>query len=421
MRIALANWTSRHAGGIETYVGRVAEAFTRQGHAALFLHERDEPVDRASIDGVGDLPHVSVAAVGVRSALDQLYAWQPDVVFVQRLNDPDLERALVGVAPSVYFAHDYLGLCISGLRTHQARQNSVCHERFDGRCLARFFPCRCGGRSPVTMWQDYRRQRAALERLRAYGQIACFSDYMRQLYLQHGFAADRVHRVSPIDTGSTMPHAGGRTPSRDCRLLFMGRIDRLKGCHVLIDALPTVAARTGHDVTLTIAGSGPYEAACRERADLATRHGRVRVQFLGWQSTRQCQALLRECDLLVMPSLWPEPLGLAGLEALRAGVPVTAFAVGAISEWLEDGVTGTLATTDPPTAHTLADAIVRCLASPDIRDGAARYARTPSSTPAHVTSLIDIFCRAADIWATASHPRVPALAAARAWQIREVR
>jgi glycosyltransferase involved in cell wall biosynthesis len=62
-----------------------------------------------------------------------------------------------------------------------------------------------------------------------------------------------------------------------------------------------------------------------------------------------------------MPSLWPEPLGLSGLEALQLGTPVVAFATGGIPEWLEDGVDGYLAPADPPTAEGLASAIVKAL------------------------------------------------------------
>ena len=66
-------------------------------------------------------------------------------------------------------------------------------------------------------------------------------------------------------------------------------------------------------------------------------------------------------DLLVVPSLWPEPFGLVGLEAARHRLPVAAFAVGGIPDWLRPGVNGYLAPGDPPTPGGLADAIIACL------------------------------------------------------------
>ena len=86
----------------------------------------------------------------------------------------------------------------------------------------------------------------------------------------------------------------------------------------------------------------------------------------------------RAADLLVVPSLWPEPFGLVGLEAARHRLPVAAFAVGGIPDWLRPGVNGYLAPGDPPTPGGLADAIIACLEDPQTHarlcDGAARVA-----------------------------------------------
>jgi glycosyltransferase involved in cell wall biosynthesis len=88
-----------------------------------------------------------------------------------------------------------------------------------------------------------------------------------------------------------------------------------------------------------------------------------------------------------MPSLWPEPLGLTGLEALHAGIPVAAFAVGAIPEWLEDGVHGALASADPPTPGSLAVAIARCVESSDIRAGVRASAPRRDTSSLHISAL----------------------------------
>src|SRR5206468_9555238 len=50
----------------------------------------------------------------------------------------------------------------------------------------------------------------------------------------------------------------------------------------------------------------------------------------------------RECSLVVMSSVWPEPFGMAGIEAMRYGLPVVAFDAGGIREWLLDGHNGYL-------------------------------------------------------------------------------
>ena len=98
-----------------------------------------------------------------------------------------------------------------------------------------------------------------------------------------------------------------------------------------------------------------------------------------------------------MPSLWPEPFGLVGLEAGQHKVPVAAFAVGGIPEWLRPGINGYLAPGDPPTSNGLADAIVACLKDAELyarlREGAGRIA-AEFDFERHVDALIRVLDRA---------------------------
>ena len=120
----------------------------------------------------------------------------------------------------------------------------------------------------------------------------------------------------------------------------------------------------------------------------------MRIEFTGWLGHDQIDALLTQCDLLVVPSLWPEPLGTVGPEAGIRSVPVAAFDVGGISDWLVDGVNGALAPGDPPTPVGLAEAIIRCLRDPAahtrLRKGASEQVRR-FNTREHLNSLIRVF------------------------------
>jgi glycosyltransferase involved in cell wall biosynthesis len=79
------------------------------------------------------------------------------------------------------------------------------------------------------------------------------------------------------------------------------------------------------------------------------------------------------------------------------GVPVAAFAVGGIPEWLTDGVNGHLAPGDPPTSAGLARAIAKCLESPlnyeRLRRGALEMARQFTGG-GHLAALSEIFAKA---------------------------
>lgn len=94
-------------------------------------------------------------------------------------------------------------------------------------------------------------------------------------------------------------------------------------------------------LTLTIVGAGNDEEFLHS---LSVELGIAqRVQFLGWVEHNQLGELYDEAMMVVVPSRWPEPFGMVGLEALLRQRPVIASEVGGgIPDWLEDGETGLL-------------------------------------------------------------------------------
>jgi glycosyltransferase involved in cell wall biosynthesis len=102
---------------------------------------------------------------------------------------------------------------------------------------------------------------------------------------------------------------------------------------------------------------------------------------------------MRKADLLAVPSVWPEPFGLVGIEGGCVGLPAVGFAVGGIPDWLTPGVSGELAPGDKPDPRQLADALVRALADEThwnrLRVGSWETARrfTPE---AHLDRLIPV-------------------------------
>lgn len=407
MRIAVVNWTRRKVGGTETYLGLIVPALLDAGYEVAFWHETDTPRNRDLIALPEGLPTWDASALGAGRALEELRRWKPDLIYAHGLLSPELEADTIAVAPSIFFAHSYYGTCISGLKTVRRPRVTPCARAFGWRCVLRYYANGCGGRSPVTLAREYARQSRRLELLEDYRAVLTHSAHMREEYLRHGLDAGRVHSLSYYaysepHEGESSNDDGSHAPGRELgqggyRLLFTGRMDRLKGGRILLDALPRVASQLGRRVSLTFAGDGPERVSwARAARRLQLRDPNITVDFTGWVTREQLDRLLDECDLLVFPSQWPEPFGLVGPEAGARGVPVAAFAVGGISEWLADGVNGHLAHGDPPTAEGLADAVVRCLTDPHeyarLARGAVQIANRFSMRN-HLSALLDIFER----------------------------
>ena len=162
------------------------------------------------------------------------------------------------------------------------------------------------------------------------------------------------------------------------RVLLMGRITAVKGGAVLIPALRSAGQALNRVLHLTVGGDGPEVDALRE---LARREG-VDAEFLGWLGTGELGALYRSAELLAVPSLWPEPFGLVGIEAGSVGLPAVAFAVGGIPDWLIPGVSGECATGSRPTVAALSAAIVRAVRDPD-HYAALRRGALADGVPVH--------------------------------------
>src|SRR5262249_8728701 len=135
---------------------------------------------------------------------------------------------------------------------------------------------------------------------------------------------------------------------------------------VFLDALDRIGTAVP-GVRFVLAGKG--ETRLPERED---------VHALGVLDHARLFPLYRAADVVVAPSVWPEPLSRVLVEAMHFGRPVVATFTGGSPEAVEDGVTGLLVRKND--AGALAEAIIALLRDPARRErmGAAARARLAS-------------------------------------------
>jgi glycosyltransferase involved in cell wall biosynthesis len=137
--------------------------------------------------------------------------------------------------------------------------------------------------------------------------------------LPHFLAEDDV--TIPATPGSDPGQAGVRPRERPF-VLFVGRLERLKGVHVLVEAF-----RDYRELDLLVAGGGEERDAL-ERAAAGLDH----VRFLGHLPQGELDALYRDATALVVPSVGYEVFGLVILEAFARRTPVIVHDLGALPE-----------------------------------------------------------------------------------------
>lgn len=175
-------------------------------------------------------------------------------------------------------------------------------------------------------------------------------------------------------------------PARDPMLLFVGRIEPLKGIDTLIRAIAHMR-RTGvtdqYPHYLAIIGGDPGVDASVMNSEMARLQAlcaelglQDMVIFLGKRSQSSLPYYYSAADVLIMPSYY-ESFGMVALEAMACGTPVVASQVGGLAFLIQDGITGFVV---PGGDHlALSDRLTQLLSQPDLRrrlgEQAAAYAQ----------------------------------------------
>ncbi|MBP2708427.1 glycosyltransferase family 4 protein [Microbispora sp. RL4-1S] len=180
-----------------------------------------------------------------------------------------------------------------------------------------------------------------------------------------------VHVIPSGVSGAFLAVEPGRGLPRDLphpRIAFVGRLHPQKGVDTLLHAFRLLDA--GYTGYLVIVGDGPERARLHRMA----RHLGIarRTRFLGFVPHDRIPSLLKDVDVLVLPSRYEE-LGSVLVEAMYCGTPVVASATGGIPELVRDGHEGLLVPPGSPAA--LAGALREVIDDPPLAARLAGHAR----------------------------------------------
>jgi glycosyltransferase involved in cell wall biosynthesis len=124
------------------------------------------------------------------------------------------------------------------------------------------------------------------------------------------------------------------------KIALLGRLDATKGVHILIEALRSIPDAP---LRLDIYGVGQGEQGMRYEQNLRRLAAMdERIRFHSPVPSCDVITMLRNYDILAVPSQWLETGPLVILEAFAAGIPVIGSRRGGISELVRDGIDGIL-------------------------------------------------------------------------------
>jgi glycosyltransferase involved in cell wall biosynthesis len=388
MRIILANYRYFISGGPERYLFNLQIALEKHGHEIIpfsIQYEQNQPTPYSHyfVEPLGERNEVyfreqKLTPKSIWRTLSRLF-YAPDVeqAIVRLANDTKPQIAyilhylrklspslLVGLKragiPIVVRLSDYAMLCPQALFL---RENTPCELCVDGSLLPsvknRCVQANLAASSLAALATIYHRRKHFFDLI---DKFVVPTRFMYEKMITAGYSRERLCYI-PTFVNTEVFHSTNEH-SVEKYIVFAGRLDQIKGVHVLIDAFALF--RNDHpanDLKVKIIGTGDKQYLTQIKQQVIALHLESCVVFLGEVETDQMVSLLNKAILSVVPSLVYENLPNIILESYACGTPVLASNLGSLPECVIDGQTGYLFQTGD--ANHLAACLAFCFDHPE--------------------------------------------------------
>jgi glycosyltransferase involved in cell wall biosynthesis len=332
MRILFVHERFGSLGGAEANALITGRELKLKGHSVALLHGAPTGMGEVNWREVFETCY-SLGQFNVRAALED---FSPDIVYVHKMAVLSVIEDLVESGlPLVRMVHDHDIYCMRSYK-YFYRSREICTRAASLYCVfgcGAFITRSREGRLPLkyVSYTDKKREIALNQK---FDRTITVTEFMKAELVKNGFDAERVEIHPPVPRPGD-PNLRSTFSDRNL-IVYAGQIIRGKGVDVLLESLALVKA----PFECVILGDGHHRAYCEK---LAGKLGLAdRVHFKGFVPQEELKSYYRECSVVAISSVWPEPIATIGLEVMRYALPVVAFDAGGIRDWLSDGGNGFL-------------------------------------------------------------------------------
>jgi glycosyltransferase involved in cell wall biosynthesis len=349
-------------GGTESYLLQLIRDLQERGHELQVAAEKvvgleplAAPVPVHSLEGISALELEGREEDSARRLQQIVDDTGVQVIHLHNVMNARIVESACRLRPTIRFVHDHTLFC-PGLNKEYA-DGGLCVQPMGAHCLERYQGAGCQCMRFPTLAEASHRLELSQRLLRAHQPVDRFmvaSRYMRSELVSIGIRRTRIV-VNPLYVELPSDPPAGDTPPTVVAVCRMVHPD--KGVAALLAAL----ARVSVPYRALLVGEGPDLAFLQEQArELGLASD---VEFLGAVPHARTLEIIGRARVVALPSMWNEPFGSVGLEAMARARPVVAFDVGAVREWLTPGVTGRLVARGD--VEDFARALSELLASPE--------------------------------------------------------
>jgi glycosyltransferase involved in cell wall biosynthesis len=339
MKIVHINRIWGPCGGAEQYLINLIQSLQSNDVESAVIYSK-----KSDIHGIlPDIKSFRIDGINVRNSNDLtsfkkiLVEINPDLIFLHNTSNYHLIDYVADKWPSARMIHDHELYCWRPSRMLRPL-NIICKRSFSVLCY--LFGCSITFENRKGRRLRLRHHLQKLAEIKANQnilKIIVASRYMQKQLLSNGFKQRQIRVVPPYCMAPINLDPGYYTKTETSKMiLFVGRIGNFKGLGDLLIAF----SRLDGEYSLTVIGDGPYLPKAKKISkELKIEN---RVKFLGWLQNDLISEYYNAAEFVVMPSLWPEPFGIVGIEAMAHAKAIIAYGVGGIPDWLKDGVNGYL-------------------------------------------------------------------------------
>ena len=392
MKILHVNDHLAPKGGVETYLLSAIPRLEADGFEQAVVYGAGQP---ELVKHAFEVPEISTPGWGNReSTLRKLSAaideFQPDVVHLHNIHNADAIEYLLDNKPVVMTSHDFRYLCPAS-NFYYRKTEAVCERSCGPACFGVTLSKKCMTPRPKFAWKYYQRVMRTKKRFADFKHLIAPGQDSADRFIRDGFPADNITilpyfcRIQPLPEPRPIPDKH--------LMLYLGRLGGNKGGQYFVEALGRLPDNV-HGMFI-----GNVDATTEGvLARLAKQYNcEGRLSWRHWATQEEISQQLMQTSVLVFPSLWPETLGIVGLEAMAHGVPVVASDIGGVPEWLREGRNGFRV--PPKDASVLADRIQKIVGNRDtataMGDEALAYLRERFLPQSHLSVLKSIYEAAA--------------------------
>ena len=361
----VARLGEKDTGGMNVYVLQVAKELARRGYLVDVYTRRHDPKDPEVVELADGARVVHIKAGPFDTTKESLYEYIPE--FLSNLHR--FQQA-AGVVYDLIHSHYWLSGRVGVILAQRWKVPHVVTFHTLAKTKLR---ARAGEREP-----QWRISAEKIVSQSADAIVVTTAQEQEDLSRLYGIARPKIHVIPagvdlelfrPVDRNEARQALGLR---EDKVILYVGRIEPLKGLDVLVGALPLL--ENPENTRLLVVGGKPGEDAELQRLKSFAEGLGIgeKVTFTGAVEQDRLPIFYSAADVFVLPSYY-ESFGLVALEAMACGTPVVVSRVGGLKTFIKNGETGYLIPWHCP--EPFAQRLDMLLENPSLRDKMGKAAR----------------------------------------------